>query len=506
MQAVIDIGQNTIPAICNSVSVQKRTPRLHKGKELGDFLLISLMAVTESSELWFAIDQYEERYVAKVTEHHPSRELLDQIRMLKCKNLAELIDYGSEDGLWYEIYPFYRNGWLSGALTEEEIKGKVLPGIINALDHLHKNGIIHNDIKPENIFWEDDKESVVIGDYGCAAFVKTYPAGYTLSYTAPEILMKGVCGRSSDWLSVGLTLAKLTEGSTLIKAKTVEEARRRWEQGVRFSGGSVRFQQLINGMLQIEPERRLGPNAAKKWCGNMGFGGEERIRSIKPMVKETITVSFENPPWIAADINGLLTGIETHWDHAVFLFQQGKLDRFLLQFDKNWGELCKNYRKEANGEAALFKLTLMLTSGRSFVWRGHTYCELLEMEDVWGKGGRWEKDVVTFLQCGLTLFYLEKKGADREQIEYVRRLQNLSRVHAFEACNQLFQALRGNDGLKWGSDTLFNLNDVVSFLMKKIPVLDEEIDKFFQDKRFEAWLAYQGVGDVLEEIRRKCEV
>lgn len=497
---------NTIPAICRSVSAQKRMPEFHKGKQLGDFILTAPMSVTDSSELWFAVDAYGERYAAKVTRCHPDVELLHRISVLECKNLIKLTAYGSEDGIWYEIYPFYKNGCLEGTLTEEEIKEKVLPGVICALECLHKNGVIHNDIKPENIFWSDDREFVLIGDYGCAGLPGRKPAGYTVNYAAPEILLGGESGRFSDWLSAGLTLAKLFGEDLLAGVKTVEQARRKWEQGVRFSGGSARFRQLVNGMLQVEWERRLGPVAARKWCADKGFGGEGRTSGIRAVEKEIITISFEDPSWVAADIDGLLAGIETHWDYAVFLFQQGKLDRFLLQYDKKWGEICKSCRKEPNGEAALFKLTFMLASGESFVWRGHTYHDLLEMEDVWGRGGLTEKDIETFLQCGLVSFYLERMGADREQMEYVQRLQRLGRVHAFEACNQLFQALRGNDGLKWGSDILYDFSDVVRYLMKKIPVLDQEIDLFLKDRRFEAWMSYQGSGNILEEIRRKCKV
>lgn len=506
LNAAADAAQITIPSVCYDSSTQERMPMLRKGRMLGAFRLVALMAVTGISEVWFAVGRHGERYVAKVTGTHPDRELLDGIRLLNCENLMELVDCGDEQDIWYEIYPFYRNGCLGGMISEEEIREKVLPGIINGLDHLHGSGIIHNDIKPENIFWDDARESVIIGDYGCASYTKTLPKGYTCSYAAPEILLKDVCSRASDWLSVGLTLAKLSGGIGLVRGKNAGEACRQWERGVRFSGGSGLFRQLVNGMLQVEPGRRLGSNAAKKWCQSAGFGGEGRTRAVKASVKEPVTVSFENPAWIAADIGGLLKGIEEHWEYAVFLHQQGRLDRFLMQFDRALGEQSRSCRKLSDGEAALFQLTMALASDEFFIWRGGIYHDLLEMEETWGEGGDREKDVLTFLQCGLVSWYLEKKGAGVKQLEYVKRLQDLSRVHAFEALSQLFQALRGNDGLKWGGDILYGLHDVVNWLAGRIPELDEEIDRLFRDRRFEAWMAYQGMGDILEEIRRKCGV
>lgn len=506
VHAAADSTQNTIPSVCCGISAQRKVPILHRGGVLGEFRLVSPMSVTGVSEVWFAVDGYGEQYAAKAARLHPDRELLERIRLLDCENLMELIDCGEEEGVWYEIYPYYKNGCLSGVLSEEQIREKVLPGLINALEHLHGSGIIHNDIKPENIFWDDGFGSVVLGDYSCISRKRTQPAGYTFSYAAPEILLGDVCKSASDWLSTGLTLAKLSGGDGLVKAESAQEACMRWEQGIRFTGGSALFRQLVNGMLHADPKRRLGPNAAKKWCGNAAFGGEERIVSHGRTDREPVTVAFENPAWIAADLRGLLKGIEEHWDYAVFLHQQGRLDRFLRQFDLELGEKSRNYRRLPNGEAALFQLTLAVARGESFIWRGTAYRDLTEMEEKWGQGGLSEKDIVTFLQCGLAAYYLEKKGATREQLAYVKRLQDLSRVHAFEACSQLFQALRGDDGLRWENEVLHDLRDVVNWLSERVPALDEEIDKFFRDRRFEAWMAYQGMGDIFREIRRKCEI
>ena len=72
-------------------------------------------------------------------------------------------------------------------------------------------------------------------------------------------------------------------------------------------------------------------------------------------------------------------------------------------------------------------------------------------------------------------------------------------MHPFEACAQLFQALRGNDGMAWEDAVFQDLNDVVIWLCTRADTLDQEIDRMFGSKRFEAWLAYQGLENILEE-------
>lgn len=497
---------DTIPLICAENQIQLRTPKMHSGIEISEYELISLMSVTTNSELWFSKDYFGDKCVVKITDKAKNVELIQRIRSLHNNNLVPILDCGYWDCYWYEVYPYYKNGHIKGLVDEEKIKTIVLPGLINALECLHEVGIVHNDIKPENMYWDGNNDRILLGDFGCVTEIKGRPDCITPAYAAPEILLNDVSRRSSDWASVGLVLAKLLSGEMLINAKDLKEALSIWEKGVSFSGGSLAFQRLINGMITTEPRKRLGPNAAKKWCGDAAFGGEERVSIRKETSQTHLTIAFENPAWIAADIDGLLSGIETHWDYAVFLFQQSKLDRFLAQFDKEWVTICKAYRKLSNGDDALFRLTLDLSNNSRFIWKGKCYHDLLEMETTWETGKKGENDIISFLQRGHVVFYLKKQMAIQEQIEFVERLQDISRVHPFEACSQLFQALRGDDGMTWGNVVFNDLGDVVKWLKNNIETLDVEIEKMFKSKRFEAWLAYQGMENVLKEIRRKCEI
>lgn len=497
---------DTIPLICTENQLQLKKPKMKAGTEIGEYELISPMSITHNSELWFAKDYSGVRCVVKITDERKNIELIQRIRSMQNDHLVPILDCGFIDGYWYEVSPYYKNGHLKGIIEEDRLKTVVLPGMIHALDCLHEAGIVHNDIKPENIFWDDEYAQVLLGDYGGVSEMKERPREVTPAYAAPELLLNDVSRRSSDWASVGLLLAKLICDELLIPAKTSREALNIWERGVSFNAGSLSLQRLINGMITTDPRKRLGPNAAKKWCGDAAFGGEERMSVQKEIRQNPITISFENPAWIAADIDGLLHGIESHWDYAVFLFQQSKMDRFLAQFDREWIYICKNYRRLASGEDALFQLTMDLSNNKRFVWKGKTYHQLLEMEEIWERDKEGENDVVSFLQRGHVTFYLKKQHAVTEQIEFAERLRDVSRVHPFEACCQLFQALRGNDGMSWEDATFYDLGDVVTWLKNHVEDLDREVGKLFKSKRFEAWLAYQGMEYILEEIRRKCEV
>ena len=487
-------GQLTIPALCEENGAHLRKPGYHAGEQFEDYKLIALVKCTLQSEIWYCVDSSEDDYILKITEHRPEEEVLMIIQDIESDNLVPLIDYGRSDGSWYEVYPYYREGSIDGKIDQETIREIVLPGIIAGLNTLHENKIIHNDIKPSNIFWDDNRKKVLI--------------------TAGLVVNNDVSRRASDWCSVGLTIATILEGSPLIEADTVQQARRAWERGVCFRGKENTDQNLkllINGMINMEMTKRAGPKAAAKWCEGDTFGGETRTQTVREKNRSgRVIISFHDPEWIAADIEGLIKGITDHWEYALFLFRQGKMDKFLGQFNKVLGKelifTCRELRKLANDEDAMFRLTLEIDQNRSFVWRGRQYYSLSEMEETFKSGDQGRNDVVVFLQRGNVTYYLEKDGRGREQIAFAERLRSASRIHPYEACAQLFQSLKGNDGLSWDGFTLKTLDDLVDWLDYRKGDMDQAVEEVFESSEFEAWLAYQGMGDVLEDIRRKCEV
>ena len=53
---------------------------------------------------------------------------------------------------------------------------------------------------------------------------------------------------------------------------------------------------------------------------------------------------------------------------------------------------------------------------------------------------------------------------------------------------------------------LSDLGDLVTWLAYREKNLDEAVESVFASRKFEAWFTYQGMNDVLEDIRRKCEI
>merc|ERR1712113_1359038 len=80
-----------------------------------------------------------------------------------------------------------------------------------AMETMHTAGLIHNDIKPSNIFCSPLTGETKLGDFGCSRRFSELgdSAGGTLLYTAPEVRAGGSPAPSSDVYSLGVCLVEI---------------------------------------------------------------------------------------------------------------------------------------------------------------------------------------------------------------------------------------------------------------------------------------------------------
>lgn len=90
--------------------------------------------------------------------------------------------------------------------------------ISSTLDYCHNKGLIHRDVKPENIF-VNDVGVFKIGDFGVAKTIDKTTGGMskkgTENYMAPEVYVGNKYGTSVDTYSLGLVLYRLLNGNRL---------------------------------------------------------------------------------------------------------------------------------------------------------------------------------------------------------------------------------------------------------------------------------------------------
>ena len=98
--------------------------------------------------------------------------------------------------------------------------------ILKALEGIHRLGIVHADLKPENIGVKHQcKLSVRILDFGSAHFIGSDAFEYIQSrfYRAPEVILGGKYGPPIDIWSLGCVLVEVVTGAVLFPGSNENE-------------------------------------------------------------------------------------------------------------------------------------------------------------------------------------------------------------------------------------------------------------------------------------------
>jgi predicted Ser/Thr protein kinase len=115
----------------------------------------------------------------------------------------------------------------SGALTVQETVG-LGTALLDALRHAHTAGVVHRDLKPDNVLLDDAR--VVITDFGIAraldgATALTRPGAIigTPAFMAPEQIEGQEVTAAADLWSLGVTLYTAVEGDRPFKGETMAQ-------------------------------------------------------------------------------------------------------------------------------------------------------------------------------------------------------------------------------------------------------------------------------------------
>ncbi len=145
-------------------------------------------------------------------------------------NIVRVLESGS-DGDTYFIAMEYVNGLdLKGHLRrvgrlEPTDAERIAHSVCEALEYAHRQGIIHRDVKPQNILIAPDG-TVKVADFGIAralaAVTITQPGVVlgTVQYLSPEQTRGAAVGRTSDLYSLGVVLYEMLTGQLPFEGDT----------------------------------------------------------------------------------------------------------------------------------------------------------------------------------------------------------------------------------------------------------------------------------------------
>lgn len=150
---------------------------------------------------------------------------------LQHPNLMSVFDAGEHDGVPFIVLqhiagPTLADRLREGPLAPDEVQRLALD-VTSALDYVHRQRIVHRDVKPSNILFEPDGRAV-LGDFGVAVLLDatrlTADAATigTAAYLAPEQATGGDVDAATDMYALGLVLIEAQTGEPVFAGSLPE--------------------------------------------------------------------------------------------------------------------------------------------------------------------------------------------------------------------------------------------------------------------------------------------
>jgi serine/threonine-protein kinase len=245
---------------------------LGKDPKIGREVAIKTLAVAQ---------EFEPEELAEVKERF-FREAQTAGR-LSHPNIVTIYDAGEEHDFCYIAMELLRGDSLArftkpGQLLPAEKTVSIIARSADALGYAHREGVVHRDVKPANLMYDPDADTLKVTDFGIARLTassktKTGMVLGTPSYMSPEQLAgKRIDGRS-DLFSLAVTLYQMLSGRLPFDGESMAQLMFRIANEPPADIATVAT--VPAGLVQFL-SRALAKNPDERFQTGEHFGGELR--------------------------------------------------------------------------------------------------------------------------------------------------------------------------------------------------------------------------------------
>jgi eukaryotic-like serine/threonine-protein kinase len=276
------------------------------GQTIGKYKLIECIGNGGMAEVYRARQQPQDRdVVVKLLHRHllaggeqtarMQREMRIMAR-LQHPNIVRIFDAGMAGDQPYLVMEYLRGGTLGAYLKARQSIPvdqalDIAAQLADALAYAHRRGVIHRDIKPGNVLFDDaPSKRVLLGDFGLAcldgeAGDRLTVAGAMLGtpvYMSPEAVRGEECDVRSDVYSLGVVLYEMVTGTPPYLANTP------YSMLQKLTNEPLRRPREVNGALPESVEQLILRAVAKE--------PEDRIATANELLGAIKAVQAELRP------------------------------------------------------------------------------------------------------------------------------------------------------------------------------------------------------------------
>ena len=382
------------------------------------------------------------------------------------------MDHGTDvlSGRYYEILPFYEKGDLSQhpSFDHDLLMEVVAYSLNEGLHAIHEAGIVHRDIKPNNLFLNEDSTSIIIGDFGISSTLDQGSVAFTANsnrtngYAAPEVY-SSLISEESDYYSFGITLLELAIGENPFKHLTEQQILKMTLMDSIDIPATIpdRLTTLIKGLTRKDRNIRWGYSEVKKWLNGepVAVATDTFKRNIRPY-------RFEGKEIISLEELAMMFAVNR--DVAKKHLYSGLVKELVEQFGEEFEIKVMECEEIRDHDKGIHMLINSIHPNPPLCWKGEVYRDLTEL------GGKMKDvlpnvDAVTneLVEHNLLLPFLKRNRLDQEHAEFYREVQNIQKIvkeDAKYAYYQLAFLLGGHREFVYQGQSFSTIEDLITFL------------------------------------------
>ncbi len=292
-----------------------------RGQALGKYRILEPLGSGGFGTVYLAEDTWIDKRVAIKVPHKQNldfTELLREPRLLASlshPNIVAISTAEKQDGVFFIVMEYVPGETLEDIIATQ---GALELGvaldytcqIANAVDHAHRQGVIHRDLRPANVF-VTERGLLKVGDFGTSRFLEIAAHGTTVIGSPPYMAPEQFDGRAvfaSDLYSLGITMYQMLTGvlpydtpspgdlDRLRRGELIAPPRLRnpaippaveaivmralqAEVGTRYQ----RAEELLDDVLRVRPEVRAAAAGPAAGAGAAGAGAGATVAARTPL-------------------------------------------------------------------------------------------------------------------------------------------------------------------------------------------------------------------------------
>ncbi len=196
-----------------------------RGQALGKYRILEPLGSGGFGTVYLAEDTWIDKRVAIKVPHKQNMdfsELLREPRLLASLNHPNIVAVSTaekQDGVFFIVMEYVPGETLEHIIGAQGALDLAVAldytcQMANAVDHAHKQGVIHRDLRPANVF-VTERGLLKVGDFGTSRFLEIAAHGTTVIGSPPYMAPEQFDGRAvfaSDLYSLGITMYQMLTG------------------------------------------------------------------------------------------------------------------------------------------------------------------------------------------------------------------------------------------------------------------------------------------------------